>query len=151
MCDGVVVDIGAGFGDFSVLYGKRFSSARIYAFEPDNEYYQLLSANKKINHSTNVVLIHDAVSSLKEIFSRIGKRRIHFLKIDCEGCEFELFQTATKTQLSSIDQIAMEYHEFEGKKVRTIVGQLERAGFSVYVYPQETVDDIGMLYAKRKN
>ena len=42
--DKVVVDIGAGFGDFSVLTAKKFPQAKIFAFEPDPFYFCLLRA-----------------------------------------------------------------------------------------------------------
>lgn len=45
-----------------------------------------------------------------------GIERVNFLKIDCEGVEYEIFFTASHEILRRIDKIAMEYHELDADR-----------------------------------
>lgn len=49
------------------------------------------------------------------------------LKVDCEGCEYELFRTATDDTLSKFDQIIIEYHY----GYKELVKRLIKARFNV--------------------
>ena len=44
-------------------------------------------------------------NSIKQI-----NEKINFMKVDCEGSEFELFKTITDENLKSIDKIVVETH-----------------------------------------
>lgn len=52
--DRVIVDIGAGFGDFSIMIARKFPQAKIFAFEPDSLYFSLLLENIRLNGVKNV-------------------------------------------------------------------------------------------------
>lgn len=59
----VVVDIGANVGYYTTKFAKAVgSSGRIYAFEPDEDNYQLLKRNIQENHLSNVRCENMAVS-----------------------------------------------------------------------------------------
>lgn len=91
--DKVIVDIGAGFGDFAILAAKKYPWTKIFAIEPDPFYFRLLRENIKRNRIGNIFPFAKFVFSLEDIFvldERIKK--IDFLKMDCEGCEFALFE-----------------------------------------------------------
>ena len=49
------------------------------------------------------------------------------LKVDCEGCEYELFKTATDETLSKFRQIMIEYHY----GYKELVKRLKKANFKV--------------------
>ncbi|RLE49447.1 MAG: hypothetical protein DRJ33_08240 [Candidatus Methanomethylicota archaeon] len=58
-----VVDMGAGFGYYTVLAAKLVGDGgRVYAFEPEPIRYKFLKRNLKINALTNVIAINKAVS-----------------------------------------------------------------------------------------
>ena len=69
--DKVVIDIGAGFGDFTVLSAKRHPQAKIFAFEPDQSYFSLLQKNVSINRVGNVIMFNKAVTSLSQLLKTI--------------------------------------------------------------------------------
>lgn len=50
-----VFDIGANIGVFS-LYAARCGAAKVYAFEPNKESYEVLLNNIKINHLENIIV-----------------------------------------------------------------------------------------------
>lgn len=74
--------------------------------------------------------------------------RINFLKLDCEGAEFDLLYSLSAKDLQKIDKIGMEYHDLSGKNTHTtLVPFLEKNGFTVTVpHPEQSY---GTLYAKR--
>jgi len=76
--DKIIIDIGAGFGDFSIMIAKKFPGARIYAFEPDQSYFSLLKENIKINNVQNVFAFNTAVNSLKQLIRVIQSNPIQY-------------------------------------------------------------------------
>ncbi|MGH2447947.1 MAG: FkbM family methyltransferase [Chloroflexota bacterium] len=51
-------------------------------------------------------------------------------KVDCEGCEFEIFSGDVLPALKSVDELALEFHDLPPD---SIVRVLERAGFAVQI------------------
>jgi FkbM family methyltransferase len=59
----VVVDLGAYVGYYTLIAGKLVGDkGKVYAFEPGPDAFALLQKNVRVNHLTNVVLEHKAVS-----------------------------------------------------------------------------------------
>lgn len=58
---GVVIDIGANIGSFVLFIKHHFATAKIHAFEPDEENYRILNANLKVNKLTDVTAVKKAV------------------------------------------------------------------------------------------
>jgi FkbM family methyltransferase len=93
-----------------------------------------------------------------------GRRRVRFLKIDCEGSEFPILLTSKLLHL--IDEIAGEFHEFHGDfdpydvparfrvagvdrlTIDELAAALRRSGFNVS-WERNGRTNIGMFYAKR--
>lgn len=59
----VVVDIGAGIGDFSIFCAYGHPDNRIYSFEPTPESFLLLKNNLAVNNISNVIPYQQAVWS----------------------------------------------------------------------------------------
>ena len=74
--DKVIVDIGAGFGDFAILVSKRHPLAKIFAFEPDPFYFGLLKENIKLNKARNIFPFKESIFSLKQVFNPIQSNPI---------------------------------------------------------------------------
>ena len=65
------------------------------------------------------------------------------LKMDCEGCEYDIFASLTLKVLRRFEQIALEYHHGHEK----IVNFLSNAGFRTEI--REKSGDFGIIIAKR--
>jgi FkbM family methyltransferase len=105
-----VIDIGAGIGDFAVVASRRIgASGQVIAIEPDEQDYQCMLENIRVNRCPNVLPIQTAVSDKEETLeltykgrtNRFRARRlqdiltdndidysaVRYVKIDIEGGE----------------------------------------------------------------
>jgi hypothetical protein len=75
---------------------------------------------------------------------------IDYLKVDCEGSEYDIFESIPKKYLSTkIKKIALEFHhKFEDEKVQNLYNKIIDCGFEVKVVYEEC-STIGMLYARK--
>lgn len=82
--------------------------------------------------------------SLKDIIYQYGLSKIDLLKMDCEGCEYEVFQNIDEETFSIINTIILEFHE----GLKFLPDLLKGHGFQVN-YEQST--KLGILKASRNN
>lgn len=88
--------------------------------------------------------------SFAELFATNHIAHCDFLKLDCEGCEFELLLSASPAILEKIDHICMEYHNgFTPHSHPELVTHLEAHGFQVKVTPNPVHSFLGFIYASR--
>ena len=76
------------------------------------------------------------VVRLETFFERYGIERCDYLKLDCEGCEFEIILNSDASLLNRISRIVMEYHDHlsAGFSHRDLVQRLTALGFRTVVY-----------------
>lgn len=93
-------------------------------------------------------------TTLADIFLEHAIDRCNFLKMDCEGAEYEILYNTPRAVLQKIDRIAMEYHvpPFYGLNDRDhnptyLAAFLRDAGFSVRMAPENRMH--GLLFASR--
>jgi len=89
--------------------------------------------NKGQNSMTRLSENQEEISVDKISFKKFIKKipQINFLKMDCEGSEYDIFYSLNKKELAKIKKIAMEYHNYgkgTGKELREF---LEKNDFSV--------------------
>jgi FkbM family methyltransferase len=91
------------------------------------------------------------VRTLDDVCAERGLTRCDFLKIDCEGAEYDILFGATEDSLRSVRRIAMEYHEgVTAYGRRDLVRFLEDRGFRVRTRPNPAHREIGFLFASRE-
>lgn len=78
-----------------------------------------------------------------DIFERFGIDRIDYLKLDCEGGEYDIFDESTAPLLRRVKQISMEYHDHPTLSYKDIEALLTKNGFQVREFGGHR------LYAKR--
>jgi FkbM family methyltransferase len=71
------------------------------------------------------------IYSLETLLKEIGVSDGAVLKMDCEGCEYQVLGSASRDVLRSFDQMLIEYH----KGYKPIANILERAGFKNTIKP----------------
>jgi FkbM family methyltransferase len=88
--------------------------------------------------------------TLEQALAEAGLERCDFLKIDCEGCEYEVLLTASDDTLRRIGAICLEYHDRLTHRSHTELAEaLSQAGFRVAVHPNPVHRGQGLLGAVR--
>jgi len=82
--------------------------------------------------------------TLENIVSQYNISKIKLLKMDCEGCEYEVLQTLDVEMFSIIDNIILEFHD----GVKFLAGLLEKQGYDV---KYDKLDGVGILRASRNS
>jgi methyltransferase, FkbM family len=86
--------------------------------------------------------------SLNTIVSKFNIEKGSVLKVDCEGCEYDLFRNASREALDRFDQIAIEYHY----GYKELVNILKKNGFktknTIPIYRAGMI--LGYIYAWRQ-
>jgi len=86
--------------------------------------------------------------SFNSLIENYNIEKINFLKVDCEGGEYDLFMTIDKNYLqNNIEKIALEYHSNNIKDI--ILEMLTNNNFTI----EDIVgsSEIGLIYAYNKN
>lgn len=59
------------------------------------------------------------------------------LKMDCEGCEYEIFKSADFNDLMAFEYVWIEYHRGLKLTREIIISKLEKAGFNIQIRKKE--------------
>jgi FkbM family methyltransferase len=88
--------------------------------------------------------------SLNTIVSKFNVEKGSVLKVDCEGCEYDLFRNASREALDRFDQIEIEYHY----GYKELVNILKKNGFktknTIPIYLPCERKILGYIYAWRQ-
>jgi FkbM family methyltransferase len=71
--------------------------------------------------------------TLNDVFERFSLAKIDYLKMDCEGSEYEILENAT-SRLQQISRISMETHTTADRKAEDIEKLLRAHGFEVKLF-----------------
>jgi FkbM family methyltransferase len=173
----IVVDIGAHIGLFSLMASRI--AKRVYSFEPEPENFNLLLTNINLNSIKNIEAINKAMSkktgkaklhvsdydesecslgskgidvvtiSLKDFFDTYDIKKIDFLKMDCEGSEYDIIMNTPKEYLERIGKISMEVHK-TNMFIEDISKFLSKNGFSIKSVTHDKHFKTGMIHAIRE-
>lgn len=99
------------------------------------------------NDSTRTVEIQ--TTTLSGFCEREKINKIDFLKLDCEGAEFEILKSSEPV-LKIVNKIVMECHPYGNETVDGVVKILENNGFAVKRESDNFPNGIEMLYAIKK-
>jgi FkbM family methyltransferase len=152
----VVVDIGAHEGMFALYAAKR--GAEVFTFEPvcdlqnvkqfENIHAFVMAVAGKTGQ-VELFLESDGLAhsmygkgssvtvptiSLEDIMRQNNLAKIDFLKMNCEGAEYDILLNCPREILQNIKKISMECHDFgEGKNAAALKVFLEQHYFSVEI------------------
>lgn len=86
--------------------------------------------------------------SLASLFERLAITRCDFLKIDCEGAEFDILLQAPPALFGRIRHICMEYHDGVTEYSHADLLELfQRLGFQTRCIPSPVLPTEGFIYA----
>ena len=87
--------------------------------------------------------------SLKQIFDDNDIIHCDFLKLDCEGAEYEIIESLSPDLFTKISKTVIEYHTADTRPelLERLINKLKQFSFSVHTKP--LFIDIGFLFAKK--
>jgi len=104
------------------------------------------SAYSKNNIKSKNYEIMECIS-LKRVIDENKIEKVDFLKMDCEGGEYNILFKTPKKYIDKIQKIAMEYHDLNEKRNhKEIVNFLLKNNFRVKISGK---GNIGMIFARR--
>ena len=87
--------------------------------------------------------------TLADFYEQEGITKVDFLKLDCEGAEFDIVK-GNLDKIKEIERIILECHPYGDNTVDEMIELLEEIGFDVKSEKDEKGDKVQMLYARRK-
>jgi hypothetical protein len=145
-----VVDIGAANGDSAIYFALR-GARRVVAIEYDHELFMEMLENIRLNNLEEriIPINHYATSGTLKII--LNKYNINdgILKMDCEGCEYEVLLKEETEVLRKFKEMLIEYHG----SPKLLENKLLEAGFTVTVEKPWTYMDsksVGFIHAYLK-
>lgn len=85
------------------------------------------------------------VVTTKQLMDEAGIERCKLLKVNCEGAEYEIFETMTREISSRIEQISMEVHDIDNHSKSDLMKNLSRLGYRILS------ERTRALYARHEN
>lgn len=174
--DGVVIDVGANIGDFTLQAARACPRGQVFAVEPMSDHIRVIAIQlllNKIDNVTNLQLAlggHEGeaqmhadgsgssmawgngraarvrMTTLPQIMREHGITELALLKLDCEGAEWDILRAA-EAILPKIQRIAMEFHCAGGWTPEKLADWLRERGFQVR---HTTGSWNGLLWAARR-
>jgi FkbM family methyltransferase len=140
-----------------VLNGITNVRAFPWAVGATSDEMTLTTVGAAVQHTTSASRVDHTASmmkvqaiSLDDLFSANAITRCDFLKLDCEGGEFEILFNASGETLAKIRHICLEYHnQLTPYSDVDLSRYLRNKGFQVTTTANPAHDYLGFLYARR--
>jgi len=131
---------------FAFPYAIGSKKKKLSLYVGSGEAVTFSTSSKLASNSSDVLSI--TAKSLEQIFKEEKIKICDFLKIDCEGGEYDIFFNTTDAIFARIRYICMEYHDKITQYKGTDLAEfLEKKGFAVKVTVNPYRHETGFLYA----
>jgi FkbM family methyltransferase len=105
----------------------------------------------KISFSNSATIVNEGLIAvgtvnsitLNDVIEGNNLDYVDFLKLDCEGAEFEILYSTTKENFKKIKAIGGEYHEYGRQTVHELIDYLSTSGHSKHI---EERSGIGLIH-----
>jgi FkbM family methyltransferase len=88
--------------------------------------------------------------SLEDIIKNNKIKKVDFLKMDCEGAEYDILFRSSDEVLEKLNKISMEVHDIDEKlNIESMKKFLEKKNFKIVKTPNMGDPNLSMLYAQR--
>ena len=95
-------------------------------------------------------IVEVKTTSLDDLFAQFGISKCDYLKMDCEGGEYEILFSASAKSLAKIERICMEVHDgMTQYKREDMIKFLEKSGYQTRLTINPVHADLAYLYADK--
>ena len=102
------------------------------------------------NSSDNGARITVQSVPLADVLAMLPRGVCDYLKMDCEGAEYDILLNLDDIVMRKIKRVCLEYHLFVTQYSQVdLVDFFENKGWYVHLYPSKVRKDLGFLYAER--
>jgi hypothetical protein len=168
----VVVDCGANVGVFT-KFALEKGAKKVIAFEAVEKNYECFKNN--FSNKKNVIPVHALVNhsavdvvadgftkkqyDLAKIYKEFNLKKINFLKLDVESCEFGLLLNCSDEDILKVDKLVVEMHVCGWLKekadeyhfVLKIIERLNCLNYVTFVKYNHETNVLITLYAVKKS
>lgn len=118
----------------------------------DNEERSIGSSIFKDLSNTDAKPVYCNSFNLQDYARAHGLERIDYLKVDCEGSEYEIFESVSDDFLSSIRCMCVEYHANRDGRLDPMLEKIKRCGFRIQFqfHEDQAKDEMGIFHAWRE-
>lgn len=89
-------------------------------------------------------------ASLEDLFAKFEIKKCDYLKMDCEGGEYEILFSASTQLLANIDRICMEVHDgMTSHNREDMIAFLEKSGYQTRLTHNPVHADLAYLYGEK--
>ena len=113
----------------------------IYLNEDESGHSMYVTGSKKIQVKS---------FTLQDVFDSNKLQKCDFIKIDCEGEEYEIIDSLSIPYFDKINKMCIEYH-FVDTKPELLQNMINKLETSYAVHTRKILPSIGFLYAKKTN
>jgi FkbM family methyltransferase len=118
-------------------------STALHLFSPEAVQHTTVSRSDRAGSDVQVSSV-----TLDQVFSQFQLARCDYMKMDCEGAEYDILFNASDATLQKIKHVCLEYHEGVTEfSHRDLVQFFERHGFRVKQTPSPAHRHLGFLHA----
>jgi len=119
-------------------------------FIEDNDNCSCTIIDEEINKINPKYQILKCIT-LKDVFQKNNIERIDFLKMDCEGSEYDILFNTPKKYIKKVKKISLEFHHSKSITYNCLDLKkfLEKNGFNVTIKGGVINNRNGIIYAKR--
>ena len=118
------------------------SNQKIKLYINDDE-----SGHSMFSESTHTITVNSI--SLKKFFDQNNIQHCNFLKLDCEGSEYEIIKYLPISYLQKIDKMVIEYHMADSNPELLVELKKNLSKNNFKIETKTLFPDIGFLYAKK--
>lgn len=156
--DGVVVDIGGYIGDTAIYFAKK-GAKYVFTYEPNPLNFEYLLKNVHLNKLENSITAYNCAVSMERrrlsvpnmggagsVFASRGPNfydvenvkptdlfnlidSVSFLKVDCKGCELELFDSSFRRVSNKVKSIIIDPGRLSDQQKSEIISNLIACGY----------------------
>lgn len=97
-------------------------------------------------------VIEVKTASLEDLFTQFDIKQCDYLKMDCEGGEYEILFSASMQLLANLDRICMEVHDgMTSHNREDMIEFLQKAGYQTRLTLNPVHTELAYLYAEKNN